>query len=113
MLDTYNVMYDQVRHQGEPDSQLNDDAHLRGALDAMPELFYQSLVLLRLKTTTELPTLGLGSALGLSTSYIAMFEVDVDTDMNYRKLLPAHGYMPADKLRRRAVLASSCSFRAP
>ena len=76
------------------------------ALDSLPQICYQALVLVQLEENDRSYLLW-GSLLfsALSVSYLAgISESDIDTSLNYRKLFArVHGYMSNDKSEKKAI----------
>ena len=69
-------------------------------LDSMPQTFHQGRVLVQLDQADRTPLLwGSLAFSALSIAYlVAVFEVDIDTDTNYRQLFEkVHGYILAER----------------
>ena len=77
------------------------------ALDSLPQVCHQALVLVQLEGDDRSYLLW-GSLLfsALSISYLAAVgEQDIDTSLNYRKLFArVHGYMSNDKSKKQAIV---------
>ena len=80
-------------------------------LDSLPQTFHQGRVLTQLHQSDQTPLLwGSLAFSALSIAYlVAVFEVDIDKDTNYRQLFKkVHGYIVAE--RRGIIVAGIAMF---
>ena len=76
-------------------------------LDALPQTFHQLSVLVQLEYEEQDYLLWFSLLFSsLSIGYVAfVFEFDIDTDLNYRKLFARiHGYIPSNSRMRKAIV---------
>eukprot|EP00618_Florenciella_parvula_P016977 CAMPEP_0119473200 /NCGR_PEP_ID=MMETSP1344-20130328/4942_1 /TAXON_ID=236787 /ORGANISM="Florenciella parvula, Strain CCMP2471" /LENGTH=2127 /DNA_ID=CAMNT_0007506261 /DNA_START=134 /DNA_END=6517 /DNA_ORIENTATION=- len=110
MFDTYSVLANrQLSAEGSvnPVRALALTRMQELVLDALPQTFHQLSVLVQLEYAEQTYLLWFSLLFsGLSIGYVAVvFEFDIDTDLNYRKLFArVHGYIPSNSQMRKAIV---------
>ena len=108
IFDTWNVVAERPLSVGSvnPVRALAITRIFEVVLDSLPQAFWQGYAIVRLDPSDR-STLMWASLIfsALSVAYMAMiFERDIDTSANYRKLfVKVHGYFPSSKLRKNMV----------